>query len=238
MLQLEIFATQEPQMSPETRYRIDELEQLTGLSRRLIYDYISRELVPAALGSGKGAYYLQEHYDRLRLISLLRTMGFRLERVEEALHSWSPDEIARIVEFAEGRDMESLDALNDWLVPPARAAEVLQRPAQQFTSADALERVRKSGARPEGTARSQEMSDLMAVQEDALREDDMSAVQMLSMAAEPFDALRESPLPAQTWHRVQLTPDIEINYRPDIDRTQRRRIEELIARAKELFNNE
>lgn len=106
-------------MSPETHYKIEELEELTGLSRRLIYDYISRDLVPPAMGSGKGAYYLQEHYDRLRLISLLRTMGFRLERIEEAVKTWSPEEIARTVEMAEGRDVESLDTLSTFLTSPA-----------------------------------------------------------------------------------------------------------------------
>jgi len=280
-------------MSPETRYKIEELEQLTGLSRRLIYDYISRELVPPALGSGKGAYYLAGHYDRLRLISLLRTMGFRLERIEEALQSWSAEEISRIVEFAEGRDMESLDALNDWLAPPARAemgladtwgaaaefAEAVDnlaepgedfeeaaadfaesiaeqrgsedhpraedalssllfapsavtespREARRFSSADALERVRKSAASLMGTTARQATQDKMAAEEDAIHDDQMSLVS--HMMVRP-----DEPSPAETWHRVQLTPDIEINYRTDIDPEQRGRIGELIARAKELFH--
>lgn len=148
-------------MSPETRYRIEELEKLTGLSRRLIYDYISRDLVPPALGSGKGAYYIDEHFERLRLISLLRTMGFRLERIEEALETWSEEEISRIVGFAEGRDVESLDALNEWLTQPGpeeepavadlmRSASAMSKEAspreeapQRYGSDEALRRMRE-----------------------------------------------------------------------------------------------
>lgn len=212
-------------MSPETRYKIEELEKLTGLSRRLIYDYISRELVAPAMGSGKGAYYLAGHYERLRLISLLRTMGFRLERIEEALQSWSPEEISRIVGFAEGRDMESLDALNEWLTQPVihdlHEEELSVSQEMRYTSAEALDRVRDVAM---------------------LRGDDMAAVDMVAMAGPPAAPPRESSPPGapprpQTWHRVQLTPDIEINYRPDIDPQQRARITELIERAKELFNS-
>ncbi|MGD8330574.1 MAG: MerR family transcriptional regulator [Acidobacteriota bacterium] len=142
-------------MSPETHYKIEELEELTGLSRRLIYDYISRDLVPAARGSGKGAYYMQEHLDRLRLISLLRTIGFRLERIEEAITTWSSEEIARVVKFAEGRDVESLDALNQWLTSPS-PSELRARERSKLESEAAIERLMAAAAAPQASRASLE----------------------------------------------------------------------------------
>jgi len=243
-------------MSPETRYKIEELEKLTGLSRRLIYDYISRELVPPAMGSGKGAYYLEEHYERLRLISLLRTMGFRLERIEEALTSWSPEEIARIVEFAEGRDVESLDALNEWLTTPMREEELhtasdwamlaeLSAPEEEAASSEA-DAATSETASPRAEPKAEDALESLLFAE-APREARSAEARRFS-SAEALDQLRQSitsnlaspprdpePSSPQTWHRIPIAPDIEISYRTDIEPEQRRRISELIARAKELF---
>jgi len=225
-------------MSPETRYRIEELEQLTGLSRRLIYDYISRELVPAAMGSGKGAYYLQEHYDRLRLISLLRAAGFRLERIEEALKSWEPDEIARIVDLAEGRDVESLEALNEWLSQPRTASFEPVESTMQFLRQDT----------------SQDLFDDLALagDQDFPRDQDFPTHQDLPMdqdlppgAAIPmrYSSARAASPPSsgpswrrtQKWERFDVSPDVEINYRQRRDPDLQRRVAELLEFAEALF---
>ena len=225
-------------MSPETRYRIEELEHLTGLSRRLIYDYISRDLVPAAMGSGKGAYYLQEHYDRLRLISLLRTAGFRLERIEEALKSWEADEIARIVDLAEGRDVESLEALNEWLSQPRTPSfepmessmKFLRQDTSQalFTDLDLLAE--------QGLPMDQDppMDRDQPVDRELLLESGAAAAYSAAMPTSrpPSDpAWRRT----QRWERVDVSPDVEINYRQRRDPALQRRVAELLEFAEALF---
>ena len=200
-------------MSPETRYKIEELEQLTGLSRRLVYDYISRELVPPAMGSGKGAYYLQEHYDRLRLISLLRPAGFRLERIEEALKSWEPDDIARIVDLAEGRDVESLSSLNEWLSQPRTSnLESIE------SSAELLDR-----------AESQDLMDqaLLMEVEPAV---EYAAARLVAPSSSDTSWRR-----TQRWERVDVSPDVEINYRQRRDPDLQRRVADLLEFAEALF---
>ncbi len=213
-------------MSPETRYRIEELEHLTGLSRRLIYDYISRDLVPAALGSGKGAYYLQEHYDRLRLISLLRAAGFRLERIEEALKSWEADEIARIVDLAEGRDVESLEALNEWLSQPRTPSfepmessmKILRQDTSQALFADLAE------------AGDQDLP----VDRDLLLEAQPVAEYSVARLASPSSS-DPSWRRTQKWERFDVSPDVEINYRQRRDPDLQRRVAELLEFAEALF---
>jgi len=174
-------------MSPETHYKIEELEELTGLSRRLIYDYISRDLVPAARGSGKGAYYLQEHYDRLRLISLLRTMGFRLERIEEAVKTWSPEEIARTVEFAEGRDVESLDALNEWLTTPA-PSEQRERERAKRASEAAIAELMAAAAAPRASRATSEQAPADAAKLGDTRDELRDALDEVAESAEEVAA--------------------------------------------------
>ena len=232
-------------MSPETRYKIEEIERLTGLSRRLIYDYISRELVPPALGSGKGAYYLDEHYDRLRLISLLRRMGFRLERIEEALDKWESAEITRIVEFAEGRDLQSLDTLNEWLTVPM-ASEVLpiddamERDVPAFTatppsrSAEKLDRLRRSALRLADEHLSNDARRSIARSAQAPRATPAEE-QRVAIDAPASSPARSSPTSPETWARARIGPDIEISYRSDIDPERHRIVTELIERARKLL---
>jgi len=256
-------------VSPETRYKIEELEQLTGLSRRLVYDYISRDLVPPAMGSGKGAYYLQEHYDRLRLISLLRKAGFRLERNEEALTSWEADEIARIVDLAEGRDVESLEALDEWLSLPRRGgfdrSEDFDRGGDLDRNVD-LESFEAMVDLSSSVAYQDDRSSLEPDEDysEARRDDclspeppeDHSVARLLESAGEPSDARqatpareysaarRVTPSPRrtptsrprpQTWERVEVSPDIEINYRQRRDSDLQRRVAELLEFAEALF---
>ena len=64
-------------MSPETRYKIEELEQLTGLSRRLVYDYIARDLVHGRIGGRELTL------ERSGVRSTFSGDGFRIE-LEEA----------------------------------------------------------------------------------------------------------------------------------------------------------
>jgi DNA-binding transcriptional MerR regulator len=101
-------------MAEEKRYSIGELEHVTGIKRRTIHHYISQGLLPPAVGSGPSAYYVQEHFLRLRLISLLGNV-VRTDKIKRALDLWSEDEMQRMVDLAEGRRVRDLDALRRWL---------------------------------------------------------------------------------------------------------------------------
>jgi len=56
----------------ERRFTLDELEELTGISRRMIRHYISQKLVPGSLERGPKAVYSESTLKRLRLITQLR----------------------------------------------------------------------------------------------------------------------------------------------------------------------
>ena len=64
----------------ETAYDIQELVDLSGISRRNIYFYVQQGVLPAPQGAGLAARYGEEHLLRLRLIPLLRQDGLRLDQ--------------------------------------------------------------------------------------------------------------------------------------------------------------
>lgn len=56
----------------ERRFTLDELEELSGISRRMIRHYISQKLVEGSLERGPKAVYSEGTLKRLRLIAQLR----------------------------------------------------------------------------------------------------------------------------------------------------------------------
>ena len=53
------------QQPSETRYGIQELADLGGVTRRTVRYYVRLGLLPPPLGTGRGKHYSQEHVDEL-----------------------------------------------------------------------------------------------------------------------------------------------------------------------------
>jgi DNA-binding transcriptional MerR regulator len=255
-------------MTEEERYSIGELEHMTGIKRRTIHHYISQGLLPQAVGSGPSAYYLQEHFLRLRLISLLGNV-VRTDKIKRALDLWSEDEMQRMVDLADGRRVRDLDTLRSWLGRSWETKEdepggVRQRDAQTLgVSEGAVEFYRSNVARlgpdrddtrerlPSAEAEeSGHRIDLAAgdpappEEEASRRVQDrpagympeqlvMGSIRQLDAPA-PQKAMREPAI--STWHRHQVHPDLEIQFRRRKDDLMfEKRLGELIAVASRLF---
>jgi DNA-binding transcriptional MerR regulator len=96
-------------VEPEAQFKIDELAEATDLSRRTIHHYIAEGLIPRARGgAGPAAYYDEEHYLRLRLLTRLKAMGLSMGTIRDSLNDLSLEEMREILEMPEELDYRAI----------------------------------------------------------------------------------------------------------------------------------
>lgn len=78
----------EPTLS---RFSIDELSSLAGLTPRTVRYYISEGLLERPLGEKRGAYYVQAHLERLLQIRRWSEASLSLDRIRELLAGAAED---------------------------------------------------------------------------------------------------------------------------------------------------
>jgi DNA-binding transcriptional MerR regulator len=237
-------------VTEEKRYSIGELEHKTGIKRRTIHHYIAQGLLPPAVGSGPSAYYLQEHYLRLRLISLLGNV-VRTDKIKRALDLWSEDEMERMVDLAEGRRMRDLDALRRWLGRSWESGEEssdvrYQDAAALGVSEQEMENEHDPfGKRQVSPGRSERVASDPAPPEEVtsgrIRErpagymPEQLVMGSLQQLGAPVAGKAKRRSFFSTWHRHRVVPDVEIHFRRNDDPLFERRLGELIAVANRLF---
>ena len=72
-------------MADETRYGIEELAALGGVTRRTVRYYVQQELLPAPLGVGRGRHYGPQHLAQLQAVKALQEQGLSLDEVRQEL---------------------------------------------------------------------------------------------------------------------------------------------------------
>lgn len=74
-------------IAPADRYTLEELERLSGVSRRTIRYYIQLGLVARPLGETRAAFYSWQHLNDLLTIRRLTEAGLSLEAVRAQLQA-------------------------------------------------------------------------------------------------------------------------------------------------------
>jgi len=69
----------------ENQYSLNELCQLTGLSRRTVRYYIQEGLVQRPIGQKRGAYYTDDHLKQLQQLQKWQSAGYSLDRIRELM---------------------------------------------------------------------------------------------------------------------------------------------------------
>ncbi len=125
-------------------FALDELEQLTGLSRRTIRYYIELGLLPRPIGETRAAFYTWKHLQQLLEIRRLTEEGLSLERVRQRLAN--PGTLAAMT------PVPSIDVRSHLILGPGveiviepGAAQLSPEQLRRFMreTLDALARVRK-----------------------------------------------------------------------------------------------
>ncbi|MFB3852660.1 MAG: MerR family transcriptional regulator [Vicinamibacterales bacterium] len=68
-----------------TRYGIDDLAQLGGVSRRTVRYYVQQGLLQPPLGVGRGRHYAGEHLERLLQVKSLQEQGRSLDEIRRII---------------------------------------------------------------------------------------------------------------------------------------------------------
>ena len=71
----------------EKRYKIKDLCELTGYSRRTIRFYVEQGLISPPSGRGRGGFYFDTHLKKLNEIRVLQNRGMSLNSIIKLLNS-------------------------------------------------------------------------------------------------------------------------------------------------------
>lgn len=74
-------------------YKIGELAEKSGISKRTIHYYLSRELLPPPKGAGPRSFYTRGHLLRLELLKELQARYWPLDKIREYLNALSDEEV-------------------------------------------------------------------------------------------------------------------------------------------------
>lgn len=192
-------------------FTLSDLATATGVEPRTIRSYIERGLLPGAQSRGRGATYAQEHFSRLRLIQALRRArpAITLGELRIHLQQLTPAQIQKI---AEGSVTASSEGL---------AHEAFQegdaQVAQEPEDVDTLSRIAGWGDAATKLTGPERIVRL-------LREISQFSPQALGSRVE-------------RWHRITVTPDVELNIRSDFSTEQLIAFQELADLLGHLLQN-
>jgi len=77
----------------EYGYRIGELSEKTGVTKRTVHYYVGKGLIPPPEGSGVNSAYNDGHLKRILLVKKLQDRYLPLERIREIMASLSDNEV-------------------------------------------------------------------------------------------------------------------------------------------------
>jgi DNA-binding transcriptional MerR regulator len=205
-------------MPIENVYSLRDLADVAGVTPRTVRYYIAQGLLPAPEGAGSAARYGEGHLARLRLIGRHQRQHLPLAEIRARLSGLDdPSVIAAIGEPESRRVSESaLDYIHA-LVGDQPADE----PADRSARAPAL-------AAP-----------MLFSTPQALSSEPFSPMAPAPMAPAPAPAAPVKPtLERSQWDRVELAPDVELHVRRPLGRLQNKRVERLIAIARQLLEED
>ncbi len=254
-------------MSNKATHSLTELAELAGVTPRTIRYYIAQGLLPGPHQAGRGAHYTDSHLARLRLIRQLRNVHLPLAEIRRRLGQLDDPHVRELLAPAEHAGPETaLDYVRSvlagdlppgprrftaWLASDAPAALATSNPVR-IDAAPALPPAavsRTAGFDVALTVRPPGVHPL-AGRESTVAESTAGPTSGQSTAREStagvstagVSTARESTAhPAverSQWDRVALAPDIELHIRRPLSRIENRRVERLIALARDLLEED
>ena len=193
-----------------TSYSIEELTEMTGFDRRTIRSFIEQGLMRGPDKMGRYAQYSQDHLVRLLAIKNMKEMdGFSTGVIRTRLLTMSQDEVDQVALSPEESFRSSTTSATDYL-KSIRAGS-----ASIPVSVSA-----KEEAPPED-------------KKDTSR----NAIELLLLEFSNLSKGRSvrNKASAETWHRISVTPDVEISVRGLEDETDIARLTRIADHLREFI---
>ncbi|MGH2513302.1 MAG: MerR family transcriptional regulator [Candidatus Limnocylindrales bacterium] len=220
-------------MPIEKEYSLPDLADVAGVTPRTVRYYIAQGLLPAPAGSGRAARYGEAHLARLRLIARLQRQHLPLAEIRVRLDGIDDETVIAELDRPEPRRVaeSALDYIHSILGPGSS-----EPPPPAATAMRAAERAPAAMARPAFLRSSAHGPRRMF---DAFETDpsEPPGQRAMSEGSATFTPLTRQPDRSQ-WDRISLAPDIELHIRRPLGRLQNKRVERLIAIARQLLEED
>ena len=219
------------------RYTLTELAGLAGVTPRTVRYYTAQGLLPAVATSGPGAKYGDAQLARLRVIRRLQRDHLPLAAIRQQLEGFDD---AAILTLSESPPATPPDSALDYIrrvmqdaAPRPSAASVPMPAPAVATPADRAVPASPAPASPApaSPAPASPAPASPAPASPALASRPLA----IEPAPEPASAL---PLQRAQWERVTIAPDIELHVRRPLPRTLAKRVDRLIAIARDLLEED
>ena len=212
-------------MPTENPYSLQDLADLADVSPRTVRYYVAQGLLPSPRQVGPGAHYTDAHLARLRLIRRLQREHLPLAEIRARLASLDDDAIAGLAQAEATAPPEgsALDYVRAVLGggPQPDASEARHLPLRRLVLPNRL------SAAPGIPS---------VLRRESLAEGEPAYAPSTSQPAAPTKPVSTEPVADRSqWDRVSLTPDIELHIRRPLSRQQNKRVDRLIAIARELL---
>jgi DNA-binding transcriptional MerR regulator len=215
-------------------YDLKELCRLAQVTPRTVHFYIQQGVLPPAGSRGPGVRYTQGHLARLRLVKCLQREHLPLAEIRQRLVAMTDEEVVLALADSGPRPGEAAGSALEYVrqvlasregppsaVPQPDFSSWAPAPAELQLPLDAaLERPRR---RPRWS------QDAASVDGDGLRAFSPPAPVTSAPAVRPAVPDRSQ------WERYVLTPDVELHLRRPLTREMNRRVERLLAAARDIL---
>ncbi len=199
-------------MPPDTEYSLQDLADLAGATPRTIRYYIAQGLLASPGRVGPGTTYTDGHLNRLRLIRRLQREHLPLAEIRSRLAALDDATVAALV-----------------AAPPAEpaAGSAIDYIRGILGGDGPIDQAPLIPPVPERRVASPASSPPAAY--------DLPA----SSVAEPGVSYAPTPAPDRSqWDRILLAPDVELHVRRPLARLVHKRVERLIAIAREILEED
>jgi DNA-binding transcriptional MerR regulator len=210
-------------------YTLAHLARLADVTPRTVRYYVHQGLLPAPEPAGPATRYGERHLMRLRLIRRLQREHLPLAAIRERLERMDDRQIEAALDGETGIPA---------VTPPMSTDETLAVVRQLMARAGVSPRFYEPPEPPPEDEFGRTVPDGFPMREPP----EPASPDSSPPPATVVPPLLPSPSPRgtgrSTWERISITPDVEIHVRRPLDRRTNRQLDQLLHRARELFEED